>query len=61
MLRKHLQGKGSYREQEVAGKDLQGKGKIHSCYYLMDNDIFLSNKEMDIFKLGMVVFRIAII
>lgn len=34
---------------------------MYSCYYLMDNNMFLSNKEMDIFRLGALVFRIAVI
>ena len=34
---------------------------MYSCYYLIDNNMFLSNKEMDIFRLGALVFRIAVI
>ena len=34
---------------------------MYSCYYLMDNNMFLSNKEIDIFRLGALVFRIAVI
>ena len=32
-----------------------------SCSYLMDNSMFLSDKEIDISKLGALVFRIAVI
>ena len=32
-----------------------------SCSYLIDNNMFLSDKEIDIFKLGALVFRIAVI
>lgn len=31
---------------------------MYSCYYLMGNDIFFSDMEMDMFKLGKVVFII---
>lgn len=34
---------------------------MYSCYYLMDNNMSLYNKEMDIFKLEALVFRIAVI
>ena len=50
------------RSMKKANKESEhGKGKVYSCYYLMDNNMSLYNKEMDIFKLEALVFRIAVI